>query len=434
MTLADSKSPNDKKYYYLDEVIGVGNHPEDPEARRASSVLVKGETCAFQYGFQLNLKERHFDLYAPTRKDREQWVNVFKLLAEMAQDKVYPESMTPFEYQKMKLGLLQRQTGREHGSNQEDPIMEVTKLEPYQNRHMILTAHGITCEGSLDKKKGSLALNFCKVFIEFKDETGIKLKSIKVHEVIEDFKIDGTEIKLQLKDGEVTLGFYRSDLLKYFFLALQAAKKMQLSNKYLNPFEDHTLGAPSVPKLKNPDDDHFKVDRTGIEGVLLKKIDGSARYTIFHFKSGLITFKMNRQDEEPTKTLQHSEITDIEVFEDKSFQLMTTDKLALSLACHNNSEADSWIHVFTHLTNCYKQGVDFLKNPPPLKRKASADGTKRRVTSVRGPIKILRPSDVVKESEPVKEYSDYINQSTENTQTAQHTHNQPVQIYQTINI
>ena len=79
-------------------------------------MLVRGETCAFQFGFQLNLQERHFDLYAPTRKDREQWVNVFKILAEMAKSKVFTESVTPFEYEKMKLGQLDRESAREHGT------------------------------------------------------------------------------------------------------------------------------------------------------------------------------------------------------------------------------------------------------------------------------------------------------------------------------
>lgn len=51
MELVEPNNANDRKYYYLDDVIGVSNHPEDLEAKRSKSVLVRGDTCAYQYGF-----------------------------------------------------------------------------------------------------------------------------------------------------------------------------------------------------------------------------------------------------------------------------------------------------------------------------------------------------------------------------------------------
>lgn len=54
-------------------------------------------------------------------------------------------------------------------------------MEPYQNKTMILTAHGIISECLLDKKKVTFALNFCKNFVEFKDDSGKKIKSLRIH-------------------------------------------------------------------------------------------------------------------------------------------------------------------------------------------------------------------------------------------------------------
>ena len=58
------------------------------EQKRSSSLLRRMVTkqsqgCSWNFAFELELSDRSLELYAPTRIDREKWVNLFQTVAEM---------------------------------------------------------------------------------------------------------------------------------------------------------------------------------------------------------------------------------------------------------------------------------------------------------------------------------------------------------------
>ena len=52
--------------------------------------------CSWNFAFKLGFVDKEYELYAPTRKDREQWVKVLGTLAEMNRQGIELEN--PFGY------------------------------------------------------------------------------------------------------------------------------------------------------------------------------------------------------------------------------------------------------------------------------------------------------------------------------------------------
>jgi hypothetical protein len=61
---------------------------EEKNRQRSQSILKRMSTsetrrCMWNFGFSLELVERTYELYAPTRKERDKWVLVLGAIAEM---------------------------------------------------------------------------------------------------------------------------------------------------------------------------------------------------------------------------------------------------------------------------------------------------------------------------------------------------------------
>ena len=56
----------------------------------------------WKFSFEIILTDRSFELYSPTRVEREKWVHVFKLLLEMQKKSISTRSVSPFGYAKYK--------------------------------------------------------------------------------------------------------------------------------------------------------------------------------------------------------------------------------------------------------------------------------------------------------------------------------------------
>ena len=54
--------------------------------------------CKWNFGFSLQFPEKTYELYAPTRKEREKWVEVLSTIAEMNAKSINLNSLSPFEY------------------------------------------------------------------------------------------------------------------------------------------------------------------------------------------------------------------------------------------------------------------------------------------------------------------------------------------------
>jgi len=54
--------------------------------------------CSWNFPFKLIFKEKEYELYAPSRGDREKWIYILGTIAEMNNQGVKLESMTPFDY------------------------------------------------------------------------------------------------------------------------------------------------------------------------------------------------------------------------------------------------------------------------------------------------------------------------------------------------
>ena len=72
------------------------------ERKRSKSILRRNnhelKRCSWNFPFKLEFKERTYELYAPTRGDRDQWILMLGTIAEMNSQGVKLESTTPFEY------------------------------------------------------------------------------------------------------------------------------------------------------------------------------------------------------------------------------------------------------------------------------------------------------------------------------------------------
>ena len=56
--------------------------------------------CKWNYNFEIDLTDRTMELFAPTRKDREKWVMIFKIIAEMNDKLISTKTLTPLVYRK----------------------------------------------------------------------------------------------------------------------------------------------------------------------------------------------------------------------------------------------------------------------------------------------------------------------------------------------
>ena len=56
------------------------------------------KSCPWNFSFLLVFKDKEYELYAPTRADREQWIHVLKTIAKMNKLGVKSEHFTPFEW------------------------------------------------------------------------------------------------------------------------------------------------------------------------------------------------------------------------------------------------------------------------------------------------------------------------------------------------
>jgi hypothetical protein len=54
--------------------------------------------CSWNFPFKLTFTDKEYELYAPSRSDREKWIHILGTIAEMNNRGVKLESMTPFDY------------------------------------------------------------------------------------------------------------------------------------------------------------------------------------------------------------------------------------------------------------------------------------------------------------------------------------------------
>lgn len=54
--------------------------------------------CQWNFPFHLAFADKEYELYAPTRTDRDEWIHILSTLAEMNRQGVKLESMSPFDY------------------------------------------------------------------------------------------------------------------------------------------------------------------------------------------------------------------------------------------------------------------------------------------------------------------------------------------------
>ena len=76
---------------------------EERKREKSKSLLRRMSTskvtyCKWNFGFSLQFPQKTYELYAPTRKEREKWVEVFSAIAEMNSKSIMLNSMSPFEY------------------------------------------------------------------------------------------------------------------------------------------------------------------------------------------------------------------------------------------------------------------------------------------------------------------------------------------------
>ena len=60
----------------------------------------KLKMCKWNFGFALEFPEKTYELYAPTRKDRQKWVEILSTIAEMNKESYKLNSMSIFDYMK----------------------------------------------------------------------------------------------------------------------------------------------------------------------------------------------------------------------------------------------------------------------------------------------------------------------------------------------
>ena len=54
--------------------------------------------CKWNFGFSLEFPEKTYELYAPTRKEREKWVEVLSTIADMNSKSISLDAMSPLEF------------------------------------------------------------------------------------------------------------------------------------------------------------------------------------------------------------------------------------------------------------------------------------------------------------------------------------------------
>ena len=81
----------------------VEDRVEERKQEKSKSLLRRMSTskvtyCKWNFGFMLKFPEKTYELYAPTRKEREKWVEVLQIVAEMNTKSISLDSMSPFDY------------------------------------------------------------------------------------------------------------------------------------------------------------------------------------------------------------------------------------------------------------------------------------------------------------------------------------------------
>lgn len=72
----------------------------DYPGKRSQSVTTKskGSKCPWLFEFRLETTDRSFNLFAPTRLDRDHWVKIFSILVDMNKASVSTKEINPFEF------------------------------------------------------------------------------------------------------------------------------------------------------------------------------------------------------------------------------------------------------------------------------------------------------------------------------------------------
>ena len=73
------------------------------ETKRSTSILrklsgMKVKECKWNFAFLLSFREKTYELYAPTRSDRDEWVKTFSTISEMNSKGIKLDTCKPFEY------------------------------------------------------------------------------------------------------------------------------------------------------------------------------------------------------------------------------------------------------------------------------------------------------------------------------------------------
>ena len=76
---------------------------QEKQRARSSSMLRKmsatrATLCKWTFGFTLEFPEKTYELYSPTRRERDKWVEVLSAIAEMNMKSIRLEAMSPFDY------------------------------------------------------------------------------------------------------------------------------------------------------------------------------------------------------------------------------------------------------------------------------------------------------------------------------------------------
>ena len=81
----------------------VESRVQEKEDKRSKSLLRRIthksiSRCSWNFPFTLSFTDNEYELYAPTRSDRDKWILILSTIAEMNRQGVKLESMTPSEF------------------------------------------------------------------------------------------------------------------------------------------------------------------------------------------------------------------------------------------------------------------------------------------------------------------------------------------------
>ena len=81
----------------------VNDRMAERENKRSKSMLRRVlqdsvKKCAWNFAFILSFTDKEYELYAPTRSDRDQWIHVLQTIAEMNKTMIKTDFTSPFEW------------------------------------------------------------------------------------------------------------------------------------------------------------------------------------------------------------------------------------------------------------------------------------------------------------------------------------------------